>query len=216
MGRRLVPLLIAAGLVAAAGASFAADAPTICPADPGAVVVEICVADGALTVEGGVCEQLGARRAGAEACATASKNIREVAIDELNIDVREYTSGLDVEYRVYGPGASHFGSLKVTSAVTLGASKELQAWFQADAKGKGIRKAVVSCGLGSTEAPPGCEASAEPDVDEDGVDDASDNCPAVANPGQEDSDGDGVGDACEPPPIGPIIFELPDVPRPAP
>jgi len=36
-----------------------------------------------------------------------------------------------------------------------------------------------------------------PDADGDGVPDASDNCPAVANPGQADADGDGVGDACE-------------------
>ena len=31
------------------------------------------------------------------------------------------------------------------------------------------------------------------DTDSDGVDDALDNCTAVANPGQEDADGDGHG-----------------------
>ena len=41
------------------------------------------------------------------------------------------------------------------------------------------------------------------DRDGDGVPDSSDNCPALANPGQADSDGDGAGDACdtEPAPV---------------
>ena len=37
------------------------------------------------------------------------------------------------------------------------------------------------------------------DADADGVPDASDNCPNVANADQADADGDGVGDACDEP-----------------
>jgi len=41
-------------------------------------------------------------------------------------------------------------------------------------------------------------ALVETDADGDGVPDATDNCPAVPNAGQEDLDGDGLGDACDP------------------
>jgi len=46
------------------------------------------------------------------------------------------------------------------------------------------------CLAAKTESP-------EPDDDGDGIPNSSDNCPAIANPGQEDADGDGQGDACE-------------------
>lgn len=43
----------------------------------------------------------------------------------------------------------------------------------------------------------------EGDADGDGVVNSQDNCPNVANPGQEDSDGDGVGDVCDNCPLTP-------------
>jgi hypothetical protein len=36
----------------------------------------------------------------------------------------------------------------------------------------------------------------DPDVDDDGIDNESDNCPSVPNPDQEDCDQDGIGDIC--------------------
>jgi hypothetical protein len=43
----------------------------------------------------------------------------------------------------------------------------------------------------------GCRHEPAGDADADGVCDALDNCPAVANGAQEDTDGDGRGDACQ-------------------
>lgn len=55
--------------------------------------------------------------------------------------------------------------------------------------------------LGDPEAPSSWERlgdPADPDDDNDGAGDGVDNCPFVANGGQEDRDGDGAGDACDP------------------
>jgi hypothetical protein len=50
--------------------------------------------------------------------------------------------------------------------------------------------------------PPTCQQAhaGSPDSDGDGIVDACDNCPNVANMDQKDSDNNGVGDACEPAP----------------
>jgi len=42
------------------------------------------------------------------------------------------------------------------------------------------------------------------DVDGDGIVNASDNCPALANPSQHDEDSDAVGDLCDPCPVSPV------------
>ncbi|MGR0482967.1 MAG: choice-of-anchor Q domain-containing protein [Candidatus Electronema sp. V4] len=62
----------------------------------------------------------------------------------------------------------------------------------------------------------GCDAGAyefggvnADDTDGDGIADASDNCPLVANADQTDSDGDGTGDACDTTEVGTLMSMVP-------
>ena len=59
--------------------------------------------------------------------------------------------------------------------------------------------------LGQELVATAAEAAAElTDFDADGVPNASDVCPAVADPAQTDTDNDGIGNACEPDPLAPV------------
>jgi hypothetical protein len=63
-----------------------------------------------------------------------------------------------------------------------------------------------------------CAAPVGHDEDRDGVDDACDGCPHIADPDQIDSDGDGVDDVCDPNPTVPrdhiVLFDPFTGPRP--
>lgn len=68
-----------------------------------------------------------------------------------------------------------------------------------DSDGDGAIDPCDGCPSDPAKAAPGqCGCgNADTDGDGDGVADCVDNCPTVANPGQEDADGDGDGDACD-------------------
>ena len=57
--------------------------------------------------------------------------------------------------------------------------------------------AVFSLMLVITSPAMAAKPQPPPDGDSDGIPDAEDNCPTVANEDQADTDGDGIGDACE-------------------
>lgn len=78
-------------------------------------------------------------------------------INNFVVDLRDASVGLDVDYqrrRLFAPGATHWGQASFTSAFTLGGSKELQAWFEAAAKGEAFRK-HISVTLFKSDKTPG-------------------------------------------------------------
>jgi hypothetical protein len=75
-----------------------------------------------------------------------------------------------------------------------------RGYFSSEADGDSIREPLLYVGWGSPLCPPHCEVY-DPtlvDSDKDGVVDAKDNCPNVANANQQDRDHDGIGDVCRP------------------
>jgi phage tail-like protein len=76
-----------------------------------------------------------------EGCKTASDNVESITVEDLVIDEREMTTGADWDYRVYGPGDAHYGSITVRSRVGK-SSAELYQWWLDCSQGKNIRKSI--------------------------------------------------------------------------
>lgn len=68
------------------------------------------------------------------------RGVQGVSMEDLLVDVREVKGGND-EYRVYGPGDAHYGSITIRSRVGQD-SKELYQWWLDTSQGKNIRKSI--------------------------------------------------------------------------
>ena len=71
----------------------------------------------------------------------ANANVESITMEDLTIDVREMTTGADWDYRVYGPGDAHYGSITVRSRVGAN-STELYQWWLDCSRGQNVRKQI--------------------------------------------------------------------------
>jgi glucose/arabinose dehydrogenase len=85
------------------------------------------------------------------------------------------------------------GSLRTLSAVAPQAFGGTNYTFTSWSDGLGATHDITGPTAAKTYT-----ATFKADLDLDGIADAVDNCPSVANPGQADVDADGIGDACDP------------------
>lgn len=74
-------------------------------------------------------------------CPAASANIQSVQVEDLTIDVRETTTGVNWDFRTYAPGDAHFGKATFRSRASKN-SKELLQWLQDASEGKNVRKNI--------------------------------------------------------------------------
>ncbi len=79
----------------------------------------------------------------------------------------------------------------------LGTSPNRDPWDHNYNAVKGVTDNFIIWDYAKTDFPDRFQEVPVVDSDHDGINDLSDNCPAVANPGQENNDGDTEGDVCD-------------------
>lgn len=125
---------------------------------------------------------------------TGGGNVLVVVANFSNTDYPSYDVGLPQAgtwYELLNSQSLGYDGSGIGNATPLNSSAVARDGF---AQSANLRLAKMAVSVLRWNAPP----EAFLDTDGDGVVNASDNCPTVANAGQQDTDGDGVGDACDP------------------
>jgi hypothetical protein len=94
----------------------------------------------------------------------------------------------------FGEGQQPVGTIAV--ATDAAGEAQFDVTLPANTVAGRVVTATATDAAGNTSEFSGC-VTIIADDDGDGVSDAGDNCPLVANPDQEDDDGDGIGNACD-------------------
>ncbi len=76
--------------------------------------------------------------------------VDSITIEDLVIDERELSAGKGQNFRVYGPGDAHFGSITIRASVMKDGS-ELSEWWQDVVEGGGDRKQITVIALGRND-----------------------------------------------------------------
>lgn len=71
------------------------------------------------------------------------EGLSSIQVEDFTIDIREITTGVDVEYRQYAPGTPHFGDVTLRAPIEVPAGKALYDWFESYRTGKNIRKNIT-------------------------------------------------------------------------